>query len=76
MILVRFPSTRYLANEVSMPFLIRPCRRFPVCCPVTYHCADFEGHGLVWNLSVNGETAEPRTRPHELENSRDFPFRA
>jgi hypothetical protein len=54
MILVRFPSTRCLANEVSMPFLIRPSRRFPVCCPVTYQCGDFEGHGTVWNLSLTG----------------------
>lgn len=28
-----------------MPFSIRPSRRFPVCCPVTYHCGNFEGHG-------------------------------
>jgi hypothetical protein len=54
MILVRFPSTKYLANEVSMPFLIRPARRLPACCPVTYHCGDFEGHGTVWNLSLTG----------------------
>ena len=37
-----------------MPFAIRPCRRFPVCCPVTYHAGLSEGHGMVWNLSVNG----------------------
>jgi hypothetical protein len=37
-----------------MPFLIRPSRRFPVCCSVTYHCGDFEGHGTVWNLSLTG----------------------
>jgi hypothetical protein len=37
-----------------MPFLIRPSRRFPVCCFVTYHAGPFEGHGMVWNLSVNG----------------------
>ena len=37
-----------------MPFLIRPYRRFPVCCPVTYHAGLFEGHGIAWNLSVNG----------------------
>ena len=35
-----------------MPFSIRPSRRFPVCCPVTYHYTDFEGHGTVWNLSL------------------------
>jgi uncharacterized protein YjbJ (UPF0337 family) len=37
-----------------MPFLIRPSRRFPVCCPVTYECGLFEGHGTVWNLSLTG----------------------
>ena len=35
-----------------MPFLIRPSRRFPVCCPITYQCGLFEGHGTVWNLSL------------------------
>jgi PilZ domain len=54
MILVRFPSTRCLANEVSMHFLIRPSRRLPVCCPITYHCGAFEGHGTVWNSSLTG----------------------
>ena len=37
-----------------MPFSIRPFRRFPICCPVTYHAGLSEGHGIVWNLSVNG----------------------
>jgi hypothetical protein len=37
-----------------MTFLIRPSRRFPVCCPVTYQCDDFEGHGTVWNVSLTG----------------------
>jgi hypothetical protein len=37
-----------------MSFLIRPSRRFPVCCPVTYQCGLFEGHGTVWNLSLTG----------------------
>src|SRR4029077_14463014 len=37
-----------------MPFLIRPSRRFPVCCPVTYQCGLFEGHATVWNLSLTG----------------------
>jgi len=37
-----------------MPFSIRPHRRFPVCCPVTYHAGLFEGQGIVWNLSVGG----------------------
>ena len=33
---------------------IRPNRRFPVCCPVTYHAGLVEGHGSVLNFSVNG----------------------
>jgi PilZ domain len=37
-----------------MPFSIRPYRRFPVCCPVTYHAGLSKGHGTVWNLSLNG----------------------
>jgi len=37
-----------------MRFSIRPSRRFPVHCAVMYQCGDFEGHGTVWNLSVNG----------------------
>jgi PilZ domain len=37
-----------------MRFTIRPHRRFPVCCPVTYQCGDFEGHGTVWNVSLTG----------------------
>ncbi len=37
-----------------MSFSIRPCRRFPECCPVTYQCGDFEGHGTVWNVSLTG----------------------
>ena len=37
-----------------MPFSIRPHQRFPVCYPVTYQCGDFEGHGIVWNVSLTG----------------------
>jgi hypothetical protein len=37
-----------------MPFTIRPFRRFPVCCPTTYQVGDFEGQGIVWNLSARG----------------------
>ena len=35
-----------------MPFSIRPYRRFPVCCPSSNQCGDFEGHGTVWNVSL------------------------
>lgn len=37
-----------------MSFSIRPDRRFPICCPVTYHAGLREGHGQAWNLSVSG----------------------
>jgi hypothetical protein len=37
-----------------MPFTIRPYRRVPVQCPVTYHVGDFEGHGTLWNCSRTG----------------------
>jgi len=37
-----------------MPFTVRPYRRFPVCCPVTYHVGLSEGHGTIWNVSQNG----------------------
>ena len=37
-----------------MPFSIRPDRRFPVQCAVTYHAGPFHGHGTIWNLSRTG----------------------
>jgi PilZ domain len=37
-----------------MPFTLRPCRRSPVQCSVTYHAGLFQGHGTVWNFSLNG----------------------
>jgi PilZ domain len=37
-----------------MSFTIRPHRRVPVHCPVTYQTGLFEGHGIVWNLSLTG----------------------
>ncbi len=51
-----------------MPFLIRPFRRFPVCCAVTYQCGHFEGHGTVWNLSATGWrfTGNPPLRMGEV----------
>jgi hypothetical protein len=42
-----------------MPFLIRPSRRFPVCCPVTYHAGPFQGQGTVWTLSEARRWQEP-----------------
>jgi hypothetical protein len=37
-----------------MAFSIRPSRRSPVQCSVTYHAGLFQGQGTVWNLSLNG----------------------
>ena len=37
-----------------MPFSIRPYRRFPVQCSVTYNAGPFQGHGTIWNLSCTG----------------------
>ena len=37
-----------------MPFSIRPFRRFPVQCSVTYNAGPFQGRGAVWNLSRTG----------------------
>lgn len=37
-----------------MRFTIRPFRRFPVQCPVTYNAGPFHGQGTVWNLSCSG----------------------
>ena len=40
--------------EAPMPYSIRPVRRSPVQCSVTYHVGLFQGQGTVWNLSLNG----------------------
>jgi hypothetical protein len=37
-----------------MPFSIRPHRRFPVQCSVTYNVGPFQGQGTVLNLSLYG----------------------
>ena len=37
-----------------MPFSVRPYRRFPVQCSVTYNAGPFQGQGTVWNLSCTG----------------------
>jgi hypothetical protein len=37
-----------------MPFSIRPYRRFPVPCAVTYNAGSFQGQGTIWNLSCTG----------------------
>jgi hypothetical protein len=37
-----------------MPFMLRPYRRFPAQCAVTYHAGLFQGQGTVWSLSFTG----------------------
>jgi hypothetical protein len=37
-----------------MPFSIRPFRRFPVQCLVTYHAGPFQGQSTFLNLSCTG----------------------
>ena len=37
-----------------MPFTIRPHRRFPVQCFVSYNAGPFQGQGTVWNHSCMG----------------------
>jgi hypothetical protein len=37
-----------------MPFLIRPSRRFPVQCTVTYNAGPVQGQGTIWNVSCTG----------------------
>lgn len=45
---------QYATSRGPMPFTIRPFRRFPLCCPVTYHEGLSEGHGTIWNFSCTG----------------------
>lgn len=37
-----------------MPFIIRHDSRFAVCWPMSYHAGLSDGHGTVWNVSLNG----------------------
>jgi hypothetical protein len=37
-----------------MSFWIRPFRRFPLECAVTYNAGPFQGQGTIWNLSCSG----------------------
>jgi hypothetical protein len=37
-----------------MPFVVRPYRRFPVQCAVTYNAGPFQGQGTIWNFSCTG----------------------
>ena len=37
-----------------MPFSIRPFRRFPVHCSVSYNAGPFQGQGTMWNRPCTG----------------------
>jgi PilZ domain len=51
-----------------MPFSLRPYRRFPMRCSVTYNAGPFQGQGTAWNLSMNGWrlSGDPLMRPGEI----------
>ena len=49
-----YPLPKICLLETPMPFSIRPFRRFPVQCSVTYNAGPFQGQGTVWNLSCAG----------------------
>jgi hypothetical protein len=42
------------ACEAPMPFSIRPYRRFPVHCSVTYNARPTQGQSTIWSLSCTG----------------------
>ncbi|TMQ30038.1 MAG: PilZ domain-containing protein [Nitrospirae bacterium] len=50
----RFPPTIRLPARLLMPLILRPYRRFPLHCAVTYNVALFQGKGTIWNLSCTG----------------------
>ena len=51
-----------------MPFIIRPYRRFPVPCVVTYNAGPFQGQDTVWNLSCTSRqfSGDLPMRPGEI----------
>lgn len=54
-----------------MPFTIRPHRRLPLRCPVTYYAGLSEGSGRIWNISLTGWPLSG-DRPLQVEQS--FPM--
>jgi hypothetical protein len=37
-----------------MPFVLRPCLRFPLQSPLSYNAGPFQDRSTVWNLSRSG----------------------
>jgi len=64
-----------------MQFTIRPCRRIPVCCPVTCQHGNSKGYGTVqnlsrmgWQFSGNLPLREEKTRKPQVKAvKRDIP---
>ncbi len=54
-----------------MPFVLRPYRRFPAVCPVTYERLFEDGVGTVWNISPTGLRVSG-TLPLEVGNVCSF----
>lgn len=52
-----------------MPFSIRPFRRSPVQCPVTYNAGPFQGQGTVWNFTKWFTSFVRPTMRHWLRNT-------
>ena len=57
-----------------MPFSIRPFRRFPVQCAVTYNAGLFQVQGTVWNISQRVETLGQCATASRPDVSRDHSF--
>ncbi|MDZ4733347.1 MAG: hypothetical protein SGJ16_07160 [Nitrospirota bacterium] len=53
-----------------MPVTLRPFRRFPVPCALTYHASLFRGYSKGWNLSWTGGrlSGDQAMRPGELRS--------
>ncbi|MBK5281869.1 MAG: hypothetical protein JJE16_07265 [Nitrospiraceae bacterium] len=53
-----------------MPVTLRPFRRFPVPCALTYHASLFRGYDKGWNLSWTGGRllGDQPMRPGELRS--------
>jgi hypothetical protein len=50
-----------------MPFSIRPFRRFPVQCSVTYHAGSFQGQGTVGIFHV--QVGVSQETPHAAKGN-------
>ena len=59
-----------LLKEAAMAFSLRPFRRFPVQCFVTYNAGPFQAQGTVWNLPYRRRCSAPGSAPlNSVENT-------